>query len=176
MNRLRPVLHVAAWEFRRYVKPKQQIIGFVITYLMLVGFAMMSRRGAEPSTVEIAVIATEQLPTLGSESGRFRFESHEAAELPALLSAVEARERDAVLIMQGDGSGDLHTRQDPGWRTELERELTSAARLVRVERSGIDAQQIAEIGAPFQLTVHERTPRAGRTERFAAFADRKSVV
>jgi ABC-2 type transport system permease protein len=170
MRPITPVLHVARWEFRRYVKPRQQVVGFVITYLMLVGFAMMSRRGAEPSTVEIAIIAAEQLPTLGSESGRFRFDSHEAAELPALLRAVEAREHEAVLILQSDGSGVLHTRQDPGWRMELERELTSAARLVRLERSGVDAQQIAEIGATFQLTVDERAPRAGRTERFAAFA------
>jgi ABC-2 type transport system permease protein len=170
MSRLSPVLHVARWEFLRFVKPKQQIVGFVITFLMLTGFAWLGRRGAEPSIVDVAVVAAEQLPTLGVESGRFRFEMHAPAELPALLEDVGRRDRDAVLVVNSDGSGELHARQDPGWRPALERELTAAAQLVRLERSGIDAQQVAEIGAPFQLVVHEAAPRAGRTERLAAGA------
>jgi ABC-2 type transport system permease protein len=170
MSRRRPVLHVAAWEFRRYVKPKQQIVGFIITFLMLTGFGWLSRRGAEPATVEIAVVSAELLPALGAASGRFRFARHDTTELPALLRAVEGRELDAVLVVHGEGSGELHARQDPGWRAALERELTAAAQLVRLERSGIGAQQIAAIGAPFQLAVHEAAPRAGRTERIAAFA------
>jgi ABC-2 type transport system permease protein len=170
MSRIRPVLHVARWEFRRYMKPKQQVVGFLITYLMLTGFAWIGRRGAEPSTVDIAVVAAEQLPALEGERGRFRFERHAAAELPGLLQAVEDRDRDAVLVVHDDGSGELHARQDPGWRAALERELTAASQSVRLERSGIDAQQIAAIGAPFQLTVHEAAPRAGQTERFAAIA------
>lgn len=170
MSRRGPVLHVAVWEFLRYVKPKQQVIGFIITFFTLTGFAWLGRRGAEPATVEIAVVSAEQLPTLGAERGRFRFEQREAAELPVLLRAVEARERDAVLVVHGDRSGELHARQDPGWRAALIHELTAAAQVVRLDRSGIGAREIAEIGAAFELTVHEAAPRAGRSERLAAFA------
>jgi ABC-2 type transport system permease protein len=83
---------------------------------------------------------------------------------------VEQRDRTAVLVIETSGTGSLHTRQAPGWRAALERELGVAAQLARLERSGITAQQIAEISAPFQLEVAETAPRAGRSERIVAFA------
>lgn len=170
MSRRRAVAHVAAWEFRRYVKPKQQIIGLLLTFLILVGAAWLNRRGDEPSIVDVALVPEDALPAIGAEQGRFRFERHPRSALPGLIEEVEQRDRQAVLVVHDDRGGELHTRQDPGWRAALETELTSGARLIRLDRSGIDARDIAAISAPFELTLHEYAPRAGRTERLVAVA------
>lgn len=163
-----PVWEVARWEFRRYVKPKQQVVALVITLLFMLGGTMLTRLSREPSTIELAVVGVERLD-LPSEFGRFRIEAHDDASLAHLRREVEERDRDALLVLAGDGRGELFTRQAPGWRAELERELGTFAMGRRLEASGLEMARLAAIQEPFALEVHEAAPRAGRGERVAAF-------
>jgi len=170
MRRLRTIGEVTWWEFRRYVKPKQQIVGLVLFLAMLLGGAFVGRMGGEPSTVELPVVGAEHLGTLPTEADRFRFRAHPADALPALRRAVEERERPAVLVIHPGGAGELHARQDPGWRGALERELTAAVQGSRLLEAGVEPEQLAALHAPFALEVREAAPRAGGGARFAAFA------
>lgn len=167
MSALRPVFEVARWEFRRYLKPKEQVISMVVTLGMLMVGALFSRMGSEPSTVELAVIGAEHL-ALPPELGRFHLEFHDASALARLRSEVENRHRPAVLVITGPDAGELVTRQAPGWRGALAGALSEAALRRRLETSGLDLARLAEIQRPFELSVDERAPRAGRSERIAA--------
>ncbi|HEY8470389.1 MAG TPA: ABC transporter permease [Longimicrobiales bacterium] len=169
MSAWHPVLEVALWEFRRYIKPKQQVVGAVITLAMMMGGAGLARLGGdEGSTIELAVIGADALD-VPAELDRFRFERYDATALDRLRREVEQRERDAVLIVRGDGTGELIVRQTPGWPADLARTLTALAVQRRLEASGLDLERLAAIQAPFDLAVHEAAPRAGRSEWFAAF-------
>src|SRR5690606_3279617 len=124
MSAWRAVLEVARWEFRRYIRPKQQAVGAAITLAMMLGGAGIARLGGDGgSTVELAVIGADALD-IPAELDRFRFERHAATALDGLRREVEERERDAVLIVRGDGAGELVVRQTPAWSTELARALT----------------------------------------------------
>lgn len=168
MSAARPVLDVARWEFRRYVKPKQQFFGLVFTLVMMLGGAFIGRMAGDDSSVDLAVVGAERLE-LPAELGRFRLERHGEDALEALRAEVESRDREAVLVIGDDGGGELFARQDPGWRDELARDLTAFTMRRRLEASGLDVATLAAIQAPFALAVHEAAPRAGGAERVAAF-------
>ncbi len=169
MSSLRAVGEVARWELFRYVKLKQQLVGFVMTFAILLGMSFFSRMGSDGEALQIAVIGAEHLPTLTDASARFGFRPEPAGRESALREAVAARDLEGLLVLQPDGGGELFTRQDREWRSELERELTVAATLHRLHEAGLDPEMIAALQAPFRLEVEEASPRAGRTERMAAF-------
>ncbi len=168
MTSLRAVHEVARWELFRFVKLKEQVVGLLITLAILFGISVFTNLGREPSTIEIAVIGDANLPTLSSEAGPFQLQGHDAADEARLRTAVEAGDLAGLLVLGPGGKGELFTRQDPSWRAGLERELTTALTLQRLEESGIGVETWAALHAPFQLEVREAAPRAGRTERIAA--------
>jgi ABC-2 type transport system permease protein len=159
---------VARWEFVRWAKPNQQVIGLVSTVVILLLFSFINRFGDDPPTIDVAVVGAEHLATLPEAAGRFEFRRHAAGDEARLRDAVEAREVTALLVLAAGGAGELVTRQDRGWRQDLERELTVAAALQRMRDAGIDPATLAAIQAPFQLELRETAPRAGRTERVTA--------
>src|SRR5690606_22422272 len=78
VNRWRAVAEVTRWEFRRYVKPKQQLIGMLITLAMMMGGAAIGRLAGDDDDgpgIELAVIGADALG-LPDELGRFRIERH----------------------------------------------------------------------------------------------------
>jgi len=169
VSHARAAWEVARWEFLRYFKPKQQLIGLVITMVFMVVGGLVGKLTSEPSTVELAVVGAERIE-LPSELGRFRFERHDEASLERLRAEVAERNREAVLVVGSDGAGTLFVRQLPSWRADLERELTAVAVSRRLETSGLAIEQLLAIQAPFTLEVHESAPRAGLGERAAAMA------
>lgn len=52
MSRWRSVAEVARWEFRRYLKPKQQVIGALTTLAMMLGGGLIGQL-ADDETSEI---------------------------------------------------------------------------------------------------------------------------
>src|SRR5690606_35566099 len=89
VNRWRAVAEVALWEFRRYVKPKQQLIGMVITFAMMMGGAAISRLGGDDDGpgIELAVIGADALG-LPDSIGRFRIERYGTSALDRLRREV----------------------------------------------------------------------------------------
>src|SRR5690625_3164125 len=121
----RQIREVARWEFVRYVKPKQQIIGLIVTVLFMLGGGLIGRLAGTPSTVELAVIGAERL-ALPEELGRFRFDPRDASALDGLRDAVAADEVDAVLVLgESAAGGELIVRHAPRWRGDLTEELTA---------------------------------------------------
>lgn len=171
MNQWRAAAEIARWEFQRYVKPKQQVIGVLIALGMMLGgtfVARLARGGEEDRAIELAVVGAETLD-LPAQLGRFRIARHSASALGWLRREVQERRRNAVLVLHDSGSGELIARQAPPWSNELTHELTARAVRLRLDASGLDPQRLAEIQAPFALTVREAAPRAGWGERIAVF-------
>jgi len=165
---MKAVREVALWELFRYVRLKQQAIGFVMTLAILLGMSFFNRMGSEPQAVEIAVIGADHLPTLPERADRFELQPAPAEREAELREAVESRNLNGLLVLHAGGEGELFTRQDRSWRQELERELTVAVTLHRLNEAGLDPEAIAALQAPFRLDVEEAAPRAGATERMAA--------
>jgi len=170
MNGTNTLFEVARWEFRRYVKLKQQIVGLAFFVLLMFGGALLGRMGSEPSALEVAVVGSEGLSALPETSGRFHFSPHPDSALPSLEAALGDRELDAILVLEGEGRGTLRVRQSPGWLPDLEQELTQAVGMERIGRMGLEADALGALFAPFDLEVEAVAPRAGTTERIAAFA------
>lgn len=168
MRTVRAVAEVTRWEILRYVKVKQQLIGLVITVVILLGISFAGRLGGDPATIEVAVIGAEHLPTLSDRVGRFELRRHPPSDRARLRDAVDDRDLAGLLVLDGDGVGELYTRHAPGWRSDLERDLTTAVITHRLQESGLDPGTLAAIQAPFQLEVLESAPRAGTAERLAA--------
>jgi ABC-2 type transport system permease protein len=170
VNRLRLLSEVARWEFRRYVKPGQQVLGAVIFLLMLLGGAALGRLGSDPSALEIRVVGSEQLSALPEESGRFRFVPQPADALPELVSAIAEDEASfaAVLVLDAPGSGRLHVRQSPGWLDALERELSVVLQVQRMDELALDPATLAALQTPFRVEVDEAAPRGSGAERLWA--------
>lgn len=168
------LFEVARWEFLRYVKLRQQIVGLVILVLMFFGGAALGRLGSDPSQIEIAVVhagpeaEAAGLP-IADEAGRFRFQVEPASALPSLEAELEAREREAVLVLEGAGRGTLRVRQSPGWLPDLEQTLTQSLGAQRMQESGLAPETLAALFAPFQVEVEAVAPRAGSAERLFAF-------
>ena len=169
MNPPNPLWEVARWEFRRYVKLRQQIVGAVVFLVMLLGGAALGRMGNSPSEVEVAVVGADALPALPSEVDRFRFTRFPAGEEAGLRQAVDAGDQPALLVLTPGGGGTLVTRQEPGWQDALEAILTSVLQIERMGEAGLDPGTLAALQTPFALVVEETAPRAGRGERVAAF-------
>lgn len=168
-NGTNTLFEVARWEFRRYVKLKQQVVGLLLFVLMLFGGFALGRVGGDPSAVEIAVVQGEHLPGLPEAAGRFVFQPEPAASLASLEADLEARERDAILVLEAEGRARLLVRQAPGWAADLEGELTQVLGAERIGRTGLEPEALAALFAPFDLEVEAVAPRAGNTERIAAF-------
>lgn len=168
MSSLKAVREVARWELFRYVKLKQQVVGFLMTFAILLGLSFFNRMASGPQAFEIAVIGAEHLPTLPEQAARFEFRPNAPDREPALREAVEGRDLEGLLVLHPGGEGQLFTRQDREWRAELERELTVAVTLHRLHEAGLAPEMIAALQAPFRLEVEEAAPRAGATERMAA--------
>jgi ABC-2 type transport system permease protein len=168
MRTVRAVAEVTRWEILRYIKLKQQVIGLVMTVVILLGISFAGRVGGDPSSIEIAVIGAEHLPTLDDQVGRFELHRHPPSAQPRLRTAVDERDLAGLLVLDADGEGELYTRHAPGWRSDLERHLTTAVITHRLHESGLDPGTLATIQAPFQLEVLESAPRAGTAERLAA--------
>lgn len=168
MSSMRLVGEVARWEFLRYIKPKQQLISLLVTVaVFLVLIAMNRTDDGGPSTVEIAVVGGERI-SLPAEIGRFRFEAHGDDVLETLRAEVESRDRNAVLVVTGEGAGELIIRHFPSWRGELVRELSGVVLTRRLEETGLDMDRLAALQEPFALEVTEVRPRSGGSERLIA--------
>jgi ABC-2 type transport system permease protein len=189
-------LEVARWEFRRFVKPKQLLLSFVLTLVMGgAGYfaSDLAERNAR-SSARIAVIGGEGLaldrtaaavapPTSRADSAaraagprhQLTFEAHPASAGDSLRAAVAAKQLDALLVVRGDRA-ELTVRRDPPWRSELAMRLTAARQAARLQEARLAAATLAELLAPVAVEVRHADPARGRGGRVVAMVAIAAVL
>jgi ABC-2 type transport system permease protein len=159
---------VAAWEFRRYFKWKDQLIGLVI-FLGLGALSYGVGKLASTGRRELT-IATSGFEVGTPPGSRLHF-------VPAPAdSAHRARQLDegdlgGILTRRVDGSFDLYVKKDPRYLPELRGILTELVRRERLGESGLDESRLESILAPPAVAVRFTDPerqRAGLAERLIA--------
>ncbi len=168
MTHLAQVRLVAGWEFRRYFKWKDQLIGmafFLLVSLAFGGAGMLV--GAKARTVTLSV-AGVTLDT--AVDGRFRLVP--ASPDPASdLAALREGDLQGILSRNGEGGFDLVVEKDPRFRTELAALLRDTVRRERLAEAGLAPETLERIVAEPALEVRFLDPgvaRRGRAEKIAA--------
>jgi ABC-2 type transport system permease protein len=151
----RAAWEVARWEFMRFFKPREMLVGLVMSIVGGAGawgLMRMAGRGAD-EPVRVAVAGARGLPIRTGPESRLRIASHPAEEAPALRRAVESGELDG-LVVWGDGARPALLAGDRArWRTELEQVLSAAAVEARFGAAGVRPEQLPAMMAPVTLAV-----------------------
>ena len=161
---------IARWEFRRYFKLRQQLIGLAVTAAIgLVSFGLV-RLADRDRAIEVAVIGADILPLTEHAPEDLTFTPHAAADAQALREAVLAGDREALLVVTGPDSAQLFTRRRGEWVGRLEGTLAAARQQVALRASGIAPETVAALFSPPALDVQYASGEqrgARRTERIA---------
>ncbi len=164
-SKMSPVLAVAKWEFGRYYKLRDQLIGVVsllIGGLIGIGSAKMAEYSAK---VEIAVNTSELSLDLATDSKLTLIQTTESLE--QLKEAVLNKKYDAALIVQPDSlprdaessgkrtskSYELLVRSQPTWLEQLQTPLNQLQSREAMIAEGLTADRLAALFAPVNMTV-----------------------
>ena len=171
MTGLRNALLVARWEFARFIKWKQQLVGLFITLIALAavtGVQELARR-SQGDGARIAVVGAERLPVDAAGEETIRLERHAPAALDSLRDALARRKIRGLLVIHTPDSAELFVGREPGWRPALERSLARARQQQRLAEANMSAAELAALFAPPRLEVRydESSARTRNTRRWA---------
>lgn len=171
MKQVRAVMEVARWEFLRYLKPKQQLVGMVITFaigLGSVGVQRLAQRG-DNDPITIAVIGAEALP-VDSAAGRLRFVRYAAADEPRLLADFSSGTVAGLLRIRDADNAELLVKRRSQWTADVESALRAARQDIMMQRAGIGPDALAQISAApaLEIEYQQRTNQDPRGARLAA--------
>lgn len=144
---------VAAWEFKRFFKPKDQLIGLVIGLVVGLAFALVQHfieRGREPAVI---VVLGEAMAIPARSPNELRFEPARGRSEEALRAAVDGKEIQGLLIAKDDRRAELFVRREPNWQPALVAALTEARQTTQLARSGIDPDRLAQVTAPVDIVL-----------------------
>jgi ABC-2 type transport system permease protein len=168
VTHLAQVRLVAVWEFRRYFKWKDQLIGLVV-FLVMSGLFLGAGAVAGAKGREVT-LGVEGFAPESSASGRLRFVPAPPGDSARREALAEGRLR-GIVTRRPDGGFDLRVAKDPRYRTELATWLTDLVRRERLAATGLTSVQLERLLAPAPLAVRYDDPsRAGRgaAEKVAA--------
>ena len=162
---------VARWEFKRFVKPNQLVVSFVIMMLMgLVGYGVSrwaQRSGARP--VNVAVIGASNLRIdPGGSVENVRLEPGTLADMDSLRARLVARSLGGILVIESRDSARLIVRRNPVWRRSIEAHLSSARQRLSLAEAGLAPQELSQLLAPVGLRTEFQAGNDGRAARIAA--------
>jgi ABC-2 type transport system permease protein len=162
---MRTTWEVARWEFLRFFKPRQMLVGMLLT---LVGGAVgwgVARIARDADPVPVAVAGDARLAAAAPEGSRLALTRHAAEEFPALVERVERGELAGAVLWTAPGEARLVAGERPRWRAELEAALSAGAVPARFAEAGVDPGRLGELLAPVRLEVEyvddDARPRPG---------------
>ena len=164
-------VQVARWEFKRFVKPNQLVVSFVVMMLMgLVGFGVSrwaSRSGSRPVTVAM-VGASELRLDPGASIDNIRFEPATQTDMDSLRARLISRSLGGILIIESRDSARLIVRRNPVWKRAVEAHLSSARQRLSLGDAGLGPQELSGMLAPVTVLTEFQSGTDGRASRIAA--------
>jgi ABC-2 type transport system permease protein len=151
----RAAWEVARWEFRRFFKPKEMLVGLLMA---LFGggavWGLMHMADAEKERpVHVAIAGGEALSVATAPESPLRIRTHPAGDSAALRRAVEGGELAGLVVWRADGQPTLLAGERARWRGELEQALTAAAVQARFAQAGVRPERLPVLLAPVTLEV-----------------------
>src|SRR5688572_9234168 len=112
MHYRRAVAEIARWEFRRYIKWKQQLVGMLLTFVVLGAFMVVARLGGDDEGPRrIAVIGSDALRIADVQNPSFEFSARELREEAALRQQVHEGQLPALLVIRDADHAELVLRR-----------------------------------------------------------------
>ena len=148
------VLQVARWEFRRFFKPKEVVISwliFILIALLYTGGKALLRMTEEK--VSVAVLQSERLPFEFPSGSSFILEEAAGRSPEDLREAVARKELDALLILGSPSRAELVVSKEPYWKAELNAILDASSREVRIREAQLSPDLLQELLAPVAIEV-----------------------
>ena len=170
----RNVLTIARWEYYRFAKPKDLILGtlFIMLIFGLIGFVthLIESKGNQP--VDVAVVGAEHMGLDTVESlQRFQILTGERG-LPELEAALADKEFDALLVISDVDNAKLTVREERGWQPSLVALLSATAQAHRLGSSDLDPEMLATLTAPVNVAQVSLQDETGAPTQ----ADTKTVL
>lgn len=178
MSRWRQVRTVAVWEFRRYLKPKQQLASIGIIVVLGLVVTGIARLAARDGPVTVAAIGTDILELESRLPDRFHLQPHEAGETAGLRTRVDAGDLDGLLVIHSTDQAELTTAGLVDWTGDVERALASARRDEMLRRTDMSADSLATILAPPALELRrlDQDPADAGAGAAGAGGERLAVI
>lgn len=155
---------VARFEFMRYFKWKQELIGLAILIIL---FAAMTGGGALMSAAknserfDVAVIDPVKLDLPYGESKRLTLLKEEPGAQERLAADVDAGKLDGLLVIRDRDNATLIVNREPSWRKELNKALGDARLNLHLQERGISKEEFERWQKPVDITL-EYSPNARR--------------
>ena len=168
MSQARQALLVAQWEFRRYFKWKDQVLGLMIFIALgAVGYAAsrLATGGRDPVTVATAGMDLET-----PANGRVRVVPA-PADSDARAELLNDGEAQGILTRRPDGSFELLVEKDPRYLPELRALLADFVLNEQLAASGLSEAELQRVLSPPVLDLQFTDPERGQSstaEKIAA--------
>jgi ABC-2 type transport system permease protein len=151
---LRAVEAVARWEYKRFAKPRDLVLGALSFAVMfgVYGFVsvFLERRNSEPR--DIAVSGAEQMGLESVETlQRFRLRPDDR-ELGELQQALSDKEFDALLVVSSRDEAELRVREERKWQEEFITLLVAHRQAQRPREIGLAPETLAALTSPVTIS------------------------
>jgi ABC-2 type transport system permease protein len=165
-------LEVAHWEFRRFVKWKQQLVGFAIIIVLGFGGGFVGRmvKRVDQRAVPVAAIGAERLGYALPSVPPVEWDSSQAWTESTARAAVDSGSLRGVLIIDGPTSMRLVMPKRAGWAESLERGLNSARQVAMLTQLAASSPEGAAMLVPLDLKTEFLAAGAARTEKSTRIA------
>ncbi len=172
-GRGRLVLEVARWEFARFVKWRQQLIGFVLMTALGLGGTYIANaiRTAAGKPVTVAVVGAAALGFAVPTVDGVTWQLETVSDAADARRAVEAEEVHGALLVHSSDSAELVVRREAGWTARLHEAFANARFEDAFARLQLTPEQRASLDAPFAVAtrfVGGSSAGRGRSARIAA--------
>lgn len=166
-----PVATIARWEFLRFAKARDLVIGALIFAAMFGGSSLFGEFAGRQLTEARRIAFVGDVATITADStriGRFDLLRAEAADLDSLLS-VEAV--DAALVEVDDDVWEIRAERERGWFDQLQSNVSVLIAQERMLELELTPDQLTRLSTPaeFRAVVVDTQQRDdGRTDAFTA--------
>lgn len=169
---MRALMQVTSWEFMRYFKWKQELVGLLVG--LLIG-ALFTGGSAfvtwTKSRQRPVVLVMDPLGLAPRASDALVFES--APDRARAEAQVARGERAALLTLEGPDAARLLVAKDPAWQSDLEKALAAARQAWKLKERGMSPEQFRELQMGPALSIVRTTdgrPAVGLARKVAGIA------
>lgn len=166
MTRWQQVRRIAAWEFNRFVKWRQQFYGLIAMVVIGVVSGAVGKYAKEARTksVRVAAVGSEKLgfplPTVeGVQWDTTQFRTEDAAR-----SAIAADSLNGALLVESPANARIVLRKRASWTSAAERALTGARQSAAFTSLPISDEQRGAMLTPFAVEVSTITLKNGSSD------------
>lgn len=171
-GRLRMTLAIARWEFGRFFKWRDQLVGLVLFAAAgALAFLFMTVVLGSGRTWSVAVVNPAGLPLAFDEASRVRVAEAAGRSVAELKAAVSRGELDGLLVVSGAAEAELFVAKEPRFREAVVAALGEARRKARLAGLGLSPSELDVLLAPFPLRVaypEDAGRRSSRAEKVTA--------